>query len=451
VSALRMLQQLLGRGGTVTGMAGVFGLKAAITVLNFALVTLAARSLGADTFGTYSLLFSAAGLLGIMATFGQQVLVMRFWSEYLASGRGDLLKGSLIFSGVVCLAGCALLGVPFLLWCAGTYDTGVAIAAASYLVSLSVVMTTAHLIRTAVGVATGDGYANVLLASPGAVYLGLCLSMGWTAELFVLFAVMAAGAVMAVMIHLRALYHALLIAFPDIARVRPAFHVSVWANSSIRLWASNSLEAANQYLDVLIVGYLMDPVTAGAYFVLTRVANVISVASDAIHMFCTRHIPELYFRKQFLQLNAILDTVAWMTLIVIVGSVAAIAVGGHWLLAIFNNAYVGYHGALIVLSIGAASLAAAGPSSSILMLTGHESRYLAIIAATVLLRVVGFVMLVPLFGISGAVAAVTVSLLLVTILLRRAVRERTGIDGSILRLIARQEPPTPIPAPQAQS
>src|SRR5918992_59128 len=108
LSALRALRNLMnsdGLGATLAGMASVFGLKAVITLLSFALVTLAARALGADAFGVYSLLFSAAGLLGVVAMLGQQVLVMRFWSEYLAAGRADLLKGALIFSGVVCLLG----------------------------------------------------------------------------------------------------------------------------------------------------------------------------------------------------------------------------------------------------------------------------------------------------------------------------------------------------------
>jgi O-antigen/teichoic acid export membrane protein len=342
-----------------------------------------------------------------------------------------------------------LFGLPFLLWCAATWNVAIGLAAASYLVAVATVMTMAHLIRTAVGVATGDGFANILLTLPGAAYLALCLAMGWEAELSVVFAVMAAGAAVAVLILLRALHRALHLAFPDIAQVRPAFHWSQWTHSSVRLWASNGLEAANQYLDVLIVGILMDPATAGAYFVLTRVANVIAVASDAIHMFCTRHVPDLYYRRQFPQLGALLDAVAWMTLIVIAGSVAVIAVGGHWLLAIFNSAYAGHHAALIVLSIGTASLAAAGPSAPILMLTGHESRYLTIIAATVSLRVAGFVLLVPLFGIAGAVAAVVVSLVLVTILLRQAVRVRTGIDGSVLRLFAQRERLRPLPAQQS--
>jgi O-antigen/teichoic acid export membrane protein len=200
---------------------------------------------------------------------------------------------------------------------------------------------------------------------------------------------------------------------------------------------SNGLEASNQYLDVLVIGYLLHPAAAGAYFVVTRVANVLSVATDAIHMFSTRHIPDLYYRKQFTELDALLDTVARVTVIVVVGSILAIVVGGSHLLAIFNSAYAPYHGVLIVLSIGAASLAAAGPSASILMLTGHEGRYLAIIGGIVLLRMAALVALVPLFGIAGGAVATATALGAMALLLRHSVRDCTGIDGSVLRLVAR--------------
>jgi O-antigen/teichoic acid export membrane protein len=446
VRQLTRLSSLTGSGG----MASVFGLKATFTVLNFALVTLAARALGIDTFGTYSLLFSAAGLLGIAATLGQQVLVMRFWSEYLAAGRADLLKGALIFSGGACAAGCVLFGLPFYLWCAAAHGSDIAVAVTLYLMMLSLVMTTAHLVRTAVGVGRGDGFANVLLALPGAIYLGICLLAGLRAELVTLFGLMAAGAALAIMIHIVVLRGSLAEKCPAFAKMQPAFEWSQWVNRSARLWMSNALEAANQYVDVLVIGYLVDPATAGAWFVLTRVANVISVATDAIHMFSTRHIPELYYRGQVAELSRILDTVAWVTLVGTLGSIAGIVVAGGWLLAIFGQAYAGYHGLLIALSIGAAAVAAAGPSSPILMLTGHEGRYLAIIAGAVLLRMLCFAALIPLLGIAGAAAALALSALSMTLLLRRAVRDCTGIDASILR-VAPFGARSPLPAPQQQS
>jgi hypothetical protein len=127
------------------------------------------------------------------------------------------------------------------------------------------------------------------------------------------------------------------------------------------------------------------------------------MATDAIHMFSTRHIPDLYYRREFAELDSLLDSVAGVTLAVIAAGMIAILGGGHWLLMAFSAAYLPYYGALALLSFGMAAVAAAGPSGSILMLTGHEGRYLFIIGLTVLIRTIGFFVLIPPFGVTGAV------------------------------------------------
>ena len=71
----------LRRDPAIRGIAGVFVMKSSIIVANFTLIMLAARVLDPDRFGNFSILFSAAGLFCIVATFGQQVSVMRSWNE----------------------------------------------------------------------------------------------------------------------------------------------------------------------------------------------------------------------------------------------------------------------------------------------------------------------------------------------------------------------------------
>jgi O-antigen/teichoic acid export membrane protein len=71
------------------------------------------------------------------------------------------------------------------------------------------------------------------------------------------------------------------------------------------------------------------------------------------------------------------------------------------------------------------------------MLTGHEGRYLSIIGSTVLLRSAGFFVLIPTFGVLGAVAATTVSFVWMAIMLRNSAKSLAGIDGSVLRLQGR--------------
>jgi O-antigen/teichoic acid export membrane protein len=419
------------------GMAWVFVLRAATTVLNFVLITLAARTLGQGTFGTYSILFSAAGLFCVIATFGQQIVSMRSWSEYSSAGQQHLLKGAMIFSSVTCLAGSALVAAPFYAWLDVTHGPLLAASVTFYLVALSIVLTTSHLVRTAIGVGIGDGVGNLLLVIPPILYLLAALVTGSQAGIDTLFVLMAAGGFGALVIHAALMRRRIRDSFPDFMTCRAQYDIPRWRTRSVKLWISNALEAANQYVDVLIIGALMNPGVAGAYFVTTRLANAFAMATDAIHMFSTRHIPDLYFRREFVQLDAMLDSVAGVTLAVIAGGMVAILCGGHWLLMSFSASYVPYYGPLAVLSFGMAAVAAAGPSGSILMLTGHEGRYLGIIGLTVLIRTIGFVLLIPPFGILGAVAATTVSFVSMALMLRSAARSAAGIDGSVLRLLAR--------------
>ena len=113
---------------------------------------------------------------------------------------------------------------------------------------------------------------------------------------------------------------------------------------------------------------------------------------------------------------------------------AVIIGAGHWMLMVFSDAYVPYYNALVTLSFGMVALAASGPSGSILMLTGHESRYLGIIGASVLLRVIGFAALIPFFGVMGAAVATTLSFFFMAVMMARSAKAMTGIDGSVLRL-----------------
>jgi O-antigen/teichoic acid export membrane protein len=248
---------------------------------------------------------------------------------------------------------------------------------------------------------------------------------------------MAAGATTAIFIHVVSMWRGAHARFPGIGSSQTIYDTRRWFARSLKLWLSNGLEASNQYADVLIIGFLMSPTVAGAYFVTTRIANAFAMATGAIYMFSTRHIPQLYYRRQFGQLNALLDSVAGVTLVIIAGGLLLILGAGPWLLRAFSQDYVPYYHALALLSLGTAAVAAAGPSGSILMLIGHEGRYLSIIGGAVLLRSAGFFILIPIFGINGAVAATAISFVWMAIMLRSSAMNLTGIDGSVLRLRTR--------------
>lgn len=425
----------LTKNASMRGIASVFVLKCAIIVSNFALVILAARTLSFDEFGLFSILYSAAGLFCIVATVGQQITIMRQWNEHVAAGDAATLKGALYFSALLAVLGCAGVALGFYIWSSVTHTAVIAIAVTLYLVTFSVLQITNHLVRTAVNVEAGDGVGNLFVVCPALVYLGWALLTGARVEISTIFFIFTAGSVAALAVHGTLIWRKLQALFPDFWSTSPRYDVPAWRASSIKLWISNGMEAANQYIDVLIVGYLMSPAAAGAYFVTVRLANAFATAADTVHMFATRHIPELYYQKKTRELNDLLNIVAAVTVVIVAGGLLVMLPGGKLLLSIFNTTYTEYSGALALQCLGTAAVAAAGPSGTILMLTGHEGRFLTIITATVVARVALFWLLIPHFGIMGAVTATVVSFVLMAVLFRSAAKAFTGLDGSIFRLL----------------
>jgi len=416
------------------GMALSFSLRIGTTGLSFLLIWLAARTLDEHNFGTYSMLFSAAGLCSVVATLGQQIFLMRAWSEYTSAERPDLLKGAMLFSLLACVGGGALIGLSFYAWFTHSHEAFLTSAVMAYFVSMAILLTTSHLSRTAIGNMVGDGLSALLVILPPVGYLSVCVALNRVADTGLIFLTMAVGATVALLAQLALTIQKTLTLFPGFLSIKPEFSITDWRDRSLKLWISNSLEAANQYADVVIIGFLMSPTVAGAYFVTTRIANAFAVASTALYLFSTRHISNLYYAGRRPQLDALLDTAAFVTLGIIAAGLLLILSTGHWILGLFSPEYEPYYAALALLTVGTAAVTAAGSSGSILMLTGHEGRYLKIIGCAIAMRTVGFFVLIPLFNITGAVVATTISFIWMALMLRRSAKQLAGLDGSVLRL-----------------
>ncbi len=420
--------------GAVMGIFNSFALKGMAVLMSFGLITLAARVLGAHDFGTYSILFSTAGLSAVIGTAGQQVLLMRSWSEYGAEADTARLKGALIYgatiAGIGCLASALVAGFSLSFF----YATPLAIATGVYLFALGFALISSHLIRSAVGVGLGDGLFAFMQPAPAFIYLMVCGLGQFTPDLTWVIILLTIGCSITVLIHAIALWREIQSQFPTFNTVKPIFEQKIWGTRSLKLWLSNGLESANQYLDVLIVGLLMTPTIAGAYFVTTRLANAFAIAADAMYWYSSRRIPDLYFRKEKQQLADLLDFVAKVNLGILIAGMTVVILLGHWMLYVFNPDYQAYYYALVLLCFGTAAVTAVGPSNSILMFTGHEGTTLKINAATVLMRTIGFFALVPLFNVTGAVVASTISFWFIALILRNSTIRLAGVDGSITRL-----------------
>jgi O-antigen/teichoic acid export membrane protein len=425
-------------GNTVLRSAvASFGLKANAVAFTFALVALVSRNADANTFGTFSMLFSASGLFSIVAVAGQQVLLLRNWSAYTLAADIAHLKGALLYSIATAMGGLLVTSLGFYLVLAAMLPHDLAASATAYLASLCLVNISAHLVRTAVGIFIGDGIGTMAASAPPIIYLGFVQVTGDVPDIETIFWLMAAGGAFAFAVHVLAMAWTIARNCPDLWRTTARLKTKEWNPSSLKLWISQILEVSNQYLDVLVVGLLLDPATAGQYFIITRLANVFGMISAAVYLITTRHVPAAYYAGDRPRLERLLDSVAFVTLIATAAGLLVVLLFGSNLLFIFGDQHEEHYLLLVLLCIGTVLVTATGPAAALLNIAGKEGSYLQALTISVLVRLIGFAVLVPMIGISGAIGAGAVSLALLAALCRSAAVHLTGYDGSVLRLLGR--------------
>jgi O-antigen/teichoic acid export membrane protein len=246
-----------------------------------------------------------------------------------------------------------------------------------------------------------------------------------------LFIVMAAAMLVGLIVQVISIAAAL----PDLREVPARYETRRWSASALHFWFASILEAANQYFDVILIYWMLDAATAGIYFAASRLANVFAMLSAALYSFAARRLPSLYFSKNSEEFEHTLVLMAEVTALCVATGLVGIWFGAPYLLGLFGPAFAAQQWTLVVLALGTAFQAAGGPSAAILQLTGHEGRYVPVVAANVVVRLLGFLILIPWLGVLGAALSATLSLAMATIALNWLCRRRTGVDPSVLVLL----------------
>ena len=428
-SLLQMVQRDVTRG-----VAGTILLKVGSGGLAFALFSLAARTMSPDAFGTFAMWLSIAQIASVVGLVGQELLLVRFLNEYRVDGEDGLTKGVLLFSlKISVMATLAAAAVVIAIGGVRGDSAWLLVSVAVFVGVNSGLMLGSQIARAVVGILMGEGnreffWRIFVVAGLLALLLG-----GGMITPTQLFALMAAAMFGGLIVQIVAIVRNL----PQMRGVPATFERERWRASGFRFWLSSILEAANQYFDVILIYWMLDPVMAGIYFAASRLANVFAMLSAALYTFAARRLPSLYFSKQHDEFRHTLILMAEVTALCVVSGLFVIWVGAPYMLRLFGKHFVSQQWTLIVLAIGTAIQAAGGPAAAIIQLTGHERAYVPVVAANVVLRLIGFFALIPWLGVLGAAISATVSLTLATVALNVMCRRWTGVDPSILVLFRR--------------
>ena len=429
---IRRLHRLITRDVT-RSVIGTIALKVASGGVAFTMFSLAARNMSSDAFGNLAMWLSVAQIGCVIGLFGQEMLVVRSLNEYSVANRPGPTKGILLFSGGVALGLSILASLAVAAFARGMrHDSPMLIlAVASFMITNAAIMLGSQIARSLVSILMGEGSRDLFWRILVVVVLLVTLGThrGINPEEFLY--VSAGATALGLMVQAIAIWRAL---SAEIRHAQPVFETRRWIGASVRFWLSSMLEASSQYFDVVVVYWLLDPAAAGIYFAASRLANLFAMLLTALNSFAFRRLPGLYFAGARAEVERSLMLTAEVSAICVAIGLLIFGLGSTQLLGLFGASFVTHKWTLIVLAIGTAVQVAGGPAAAILLLTGHEGSYIPVLGGNVALRLLGFVILIPHFGVLGAAISCTVSLIIATLALNGLCRHRTGLDPSILIL-----------------
>jgi O-antigen/teichoic acid export membrane protein len=404
-------------GRIFTNLGWLLGGKAIGAVLSLVYLALAARNLGPEGFGQFSIILGGAQAISAFVSCQTWQIVLRYGLSHLREGRAAAaarLAGfclSLDMAGAV--IGCAIASVavivlgPWLGWPAGLSRDGLAF---SFVILLTGRSTAVGILRLHDRFGIG---ASADTVTPITRFIGALtvVALGATVRGFLI--AWAAGEIMTAIAYwvcVRTVAPGSL-TWPSASRIRLVLgeNVGIWRFT----WMTNlnvTLDAGGKQVVVLLVGLVVGPVGAGHYRLANQLAQALARISD---MASRAMFPELArahaasdggdFRRLLLR------AIGLATLAGIVITLVLTALGHPLLRLIAGQPSIGLYPLLLLLGLASALDLASVVFAPALTAMGKPERVLLVRVGANLCLFGSLAILLPWLGTSGAALATIVA------------------------------------------
>lgn len=194
---------------------------------------------------------------------------------------------------------------------------------------------------------------------------------------------------------------------------------------------SAALEQSVIWLDVILVGIVAGPAAAGIYGAASRFVAAGLVVDSALRVVVSSRFSALLFERRTAEVEALYRRAS--TWLVLFGTPVylVLAVFAPVVLGILGPDFVQGSTALVVLCAGAILTFMAGNVHSLLLMSGRSGWGAFNKACVLLVNVVGNLLVIPVWGITGAAAVWSASMLLDAALATVQVRGFLGIRPAL--------------------
>jgi O-antigen/teichoic acid export membrane protein len=413
----------------------VFLLRVGGTALTYVTYILLARWMGAAELGSYVFAFSACMVVSSLTTLGYPASAVRFVRQAAARDQRNEVAGFLrrgnqlsFIASIVAMLG----GLGFLWWRQGAANMDGALALAFIGVPLFAILQLHSSYAQSISRFTAAFLPSNFLRQLILLLIVVAWQLTWgglSASLVMLFTVaMLPFLLIGQHVYIdRGLK-------PLRTGATPRYRTWFWTRTSLELQLLVLFTTYFQEMSLTIAGFFLPAEDMAVYSACFRTANLISFGLYAINAILSPQASHLIANGNAAGLQSLVARATQLRFWPSLTAVAVLIVAGSQILHIFGADFARGHVALIILGVSQLVIAAAGPVTQILTLSGHQTQSLPAFAVALIATLFLNAALLPLFGmLGGAVASLLVTLIW-NLWLHRIVVRHVGITPSILSL-----------------
>jgi O-antigen/teichoic acid export membrane protein len=207
---------------------------------------------------------------------------------------------------------------------------------------------------------------------------------------------------------------------------------SQWRGPLLPLAGASILFAMVQQLDVVVVSAFLGAQEAGAYFAAQKTASLLGLVMIAGGLVAAPLMSAAWQSGRKVELQRLCKMLALAIAVSTAIGFVVLVMTGRLLLSIFDPAYQSAYPLLLILGLGYAIDALAGPTAYLMQMTSLEGAYLRIMAIVYAFVLALQIVFVPLYGAVAAACATALGVALWNIIAITQLRRSIGVDSSIL-------------------
>lgn len=409
----------------------VFMIRVASAALLFLSQIALARWMGASDYGIFVSLWTAVLVVGGISHLGLNVAMMRLVPEYLASGSFESVRG-LLFGGrllaVASGAALAIIGAAIVWLARASIEPALVLPLLLALACLPVYALTD--VQDAIG--RGQGWALEGVVPPYLVrpllillFIGVAFFLSVTPDAATgmacaLLATAAAAAVQTWLIGRRVR--------ECVPRGPRQIDFPAWLKISLPLLAVGASELVLQNADILILNLFRSPGEIGVYYAAVKTTCLALFVHYAVGSAYAGRISAARALADEAEVHRLArEAVRWTFYPSLAVTIAVLAIG-YPLLSQFGPSFTSAYPLMFILAIGVMARAAAGPSEFVLNMLAEERTCARSFTTAAAVSIGLNLLLIPLWGVTGAAIATASAFSTAAFLNWRAARRRIGLD-----------------------